>query len=89
VSPGTGSQQFISLKLTTLLRKTSAVDGAGATNDIEQSLIAHCDVKPENILLTRDFEVKIAGYWSNKTVRVRLLCLSLFAYAYMKGTAVT
>ncbi|KAL6614762.1 hypothetical protein ACP70R_037032 [Stipagrostis hirtigluma subsp. patula] len=45
--------------------------------------IAHCDVKPENILLTRDFEVKIADFGLAKLSKRDC---SGFHFSHMRGT---
>uniref|UniRef100_A0A0E0JM83 Protein kinase domain-containing protein n=1 Tax=Oryza punctata TaxID=4537 RepID=A0A0E0JM83_ORYPU len=45
--------------------------------------VVHCDVKPENILLTQDFEVKIVDFGLAKLSKRDCSCLQL---SYMRGT---
>ncbi|BAS73611.1 putative receptor protein kinase ZmPK1 [Oryza sativa Japonica Group] len=45
--------------------------------------VVHCDVKPENILLTQDFEVKIADFGLAKLSKRDCSCLQL---SHMRGT---
>uniref|UniRef100_A0A0D9YCY4 Receptor-like serine/threonine-protein kinase n=1 Tax=Oryza glumipatula TaxID=40148 RepID=A0A0D9YCY4_9ORYZ len=45
--------------------------------------VVHCDVKPENILLTQDFEVKIADFGLAKLSKRDFSCLQL---SHMRGT---
>ncbi|KQK09112.1 putative receptor protein kinase ZmPK1 [Brachypodium distachyon] len=45
--------------------------------------IVHCDVKPENILLTRDFQAKIADFGLSKLSKRDS---SNFNFTYMRGT---
>ncbi|CAD6237553.1 unnamed protein product [Miscanthus lutarioriparius] len=45
--------------------------------------VVHCDVKPENILLTRDFEAKIADFGLAKLVKQDS---TSFNFTHMRGT---
>ncbi|KAL6845315.1 hypothetical protein ACP4OV_024810 [Aristida adscensionis] len=45
--------------------------------------IVHCDVKPENILLTRDFDAKIADFGLSKLAKRDS---TSFNYTHMRGT---
>ncbi|KAJ3670617.1 hypothetical protein LUZ60_008043 [Juncus effusus] len=45
--------------------------------------IIHCDIKPENILLTRDFEPKIADFG---LVKLSKRNVSVFNFSQMRGT---
>ncbi|XP_062217251.1 putative receptor protein kinase ZmPK1 [Phragmites australis] len=45
--------------------------------------VVHCDVKPENILLTRDFEGKIADFGLSKLSK---RSSSSFSFTHMRGT---